>query len=99
MGLSVRGLAAAAKVDSSWLSRVEHGIVVNPDPRNLHRMAQVLGMETMELFTAAEYADSVPRFAPYLRSTSKLTDDEIAQLQAHYDLMAERHQNDGEEAA
>ncbi len=90
-GLSVRGLAAAAKVDSTWLSRVENGIYVNPDPRNLHRLAQVLDMETMDLFTAAEYADGLPGFAPYLRSKYDLPAEAIDQLASHFDLLAEKY--------
>jgi transcriptional regulator with XRE-family HTH domain len=87
----VRGLAAAAQVDSTWLSRVEHGIYVNPDPRNLHRLAQVLEVETMDLFTAAEYAEGLPGFAPYLRSKYDLPPDAIEQLEAHFDLLAQKY--------
>lgn len=90
-GLSVRGLAAAARVDSTWLSRVERGVHSKPDPRALHRMAQVLGVETLQLFMAADYAGGMPSFAPYLRSTTPLSEDEIGQLQAHFELMVERH--------
>ena len=90
-GLSVRGLAAAAHVDSTWLSRVEHGIYVNPDPRNLHRLAQVLDMETMDLFTAAEYAEGLPGFAPYLRSKYDLPAQAIEQLEAHFELLADKY--------
>jgi len=37
--LSVRGLAARANVDATWLSRLEHGIYSSPDPRSLWRLA------------------------------------------------------------
>ena len=95
-GLSVRGLAAAARVDSTWLSRVEHGIYVNPDPRYLHRLAQVLEMETMDLFTAADYAE-LPGFAPYFRSKYDLPPEAIQQLQAHFELLAEKYDRDQDE--
>ena len=90
-GLSVRGLASAAHVDSTWLSRVEHGIYVNPDPRYLHRLAEVLRMETMDLFTAAEYAEGLPGFAPYLRSKYDLPSEAVDQLEAHFELLAEKY--------
>jgi transcriptional regulator with XRE-family HTH domain len=96
-GLSVRGLAAAAQVDSTWLSRVEHGIYVNPDPRNLHRLAKVLDMETIDLFTAADYTDGLPGFAPYLRSKYDLPPEAIDQLAAHFDLLAEKYEKGGDD--
>jgi transcriptional regulator with XRE-family HTH domain len=89
--MSVRGLAAAAKVDSTWLSRVEHGIYVNPDPKSLHRLAQVLDVETMELFEAADYSEGLPGFAPYLRSKFDLPAEAIDQLSAHFELLAEKY--------
>ena len=90
-GLSVRGLAAAAKVDSTWLSRVEHGVYVNPDPRYLHRLAGALDMETMDLFTAAKYAEGLPTFAPYLRSKYDLSPEDITQLELHFELIANKY--------
>jgi transcriptional regulator with XRE-family HTH domain len=93
-GLSVRGLAAAAKVDSTWLSRVEHGIYVNPDPRYLHRLAKALGMETISLFAIADYGEGLPPFAPYLREKYDLPAGAIDQLQAHFALLAERHKGE-----
>jgi len=90
-GLSVRGLAGAADVDSTWLSRVEHGIYVNPDPKKLNQLAKVLGVETMELFQAAEYAEGLPGFAPYMRTRYDLPQDAVDQLKAHFDLLAEKY--------
>lgn len=90
-GMSVRGLAAAAQVDSTWLSRVEHGIYVNPDPRYLHRLAKVLGIETMDLFQAANYSDGLPGFAPFLRSKYDLPPEAIDQLNAHFELLADKY--------
>jgi len=91
-GLSVRGLAKAARVDSTWLSRVEHGVYVNPDPKNLHRLAGVLEVETMDLFQAADYSDGLPGFAPYLRSKYELPPEAIEQLTAHFELLAEKYE-------
>ena len=90
--MSVRGLAAAANVDSTWLSRVEHGIYANPDPKALHRLAQVLDVETMELFQAADYSEGLPGFAPYLRSKYDLPAEAIDQLSAHFELLAQKYE-------
>jgi transcriptional regulator with XRE-family HTH domain len=90
-GMSVRGLASAAGVDSTWLSRVENGVYVNPDPKFLHRLAKVLDVETMDLFQAAEYADGLPGFAPYLRSKYDLPAEAVDQLEAHFELLADKH--------
>ena len=90
-GMSVRGLAAAAGVDSTWLSRVENGVYVNPDPKFLHRLAKVLDVETMDLFQAADYADGLPGFAPYLRSKYDLPSEAVDQLEAHFELLAHKH--------
>jgi transcriptional regulator with XRE-family HTH domain len=90
-GYSVRGLASAAGVDSTWLSRVEHGTYVNPDPRKLNGLAKVLGVETMELFEAAEYAEGLPGFAPYMRSKYDLPPDALDQLNAHFELLAAKY--------
>jgi transcriptional regulator with XRE-family HTH domain len=90
-GMSVRGLAAAAGVDSTWLSRVENGIYVNPDPKFLHRLAKVLDVETMDLFQAADYADGLPGFAPYLRSKYDLPAEAVDQLNAHFVLLADKY--------
>jgi len=96
--LSVRGLAAAAGVDASWLSKVEHGIYENPNPRYLHQLAQVLGIETETLFLAANYSDGLPSFVPYFRTKYALPPEAIEQLQAHFELLADKHDRDtGEE--
>jgi transcriptional regulator with XRE-family HTH domain len=87
----VRGLARAARVDSTWLSRVEHGVYVNPDPKNLHRLANALEVETMDLFQAADYSDGLPGFAPYLRSKYELPPEAIEQLTAHFELLTEKY--------
>jgi transcriptional regulator with XRE-family HTH domain len=91
-GMSLRRLAAAAKVDSTWLSRVEHGIHLNPDPKALHRLAQILDVETLELFQAANYSDGLPSFAPYLRSKYDLPPEAIDQLNAHFELLAQKYE-------
>ena len=94
LGLSIRALAAEAGVDPRWLSRMEQGLYRNPDPRYLNRLAEILDLETVDLFIAADYAD-LPGFAPYLRSKYDLPAEAIIQLQAHLELLAEHYDREG----
>lgn len=100
-GLSVRGLAAAAEVDATWLSRLEHGTYTSPDPRSLWRLSRALDIEVADLYLAAGYSDGrgLPGFDIYLRSKyDHLPDNAIAQLGAHFDLINEKyHQQEGED--
>lgn len=95
-GFSVRGLAAQAQVDATWLSRLEHGVYESPDPRSLYRLARALDVEVVDLYLTAGYGDGhrLPGFAPYLRSKYDLPDDAVAQLKAHFDLINERYQRE-----
>jgi transcriptional regulator with XRE-family HTH domain len=91
-GLSVRGLAAAAGVDATWVSRLERGKYDSPDPRLLRGLADVLEISASELFMAAGFEDgrSLPHLAPYLRAKYDLPEDAVAQLEAHFQLFNER---------
>jgi transcriptional regulator with XRE-family HTH domain len=90
-GFSVRGLASRAGVDASWLARVERDEYRSPDPRLLWQVAQTLGVEVDELYAAAGFSDGLPNFGPYLRSKYQLSDEAIAQLEAHFQLLADKH--------
>jgi transcriptional regulator with XRE-family HTH domain len=94
LGMSGRALSREAHVDPRWLSRLEQGMYRSPDPRYLDRIAAVLGLETADLFMAADYAE-LPGFAPYLRSKYDLPPDAIDQLQAHFELLADRYIKEG----
>lgn len=89
---SIRGLAAAAKVDATALSRIERGLVVSPDPRTLYRLARALDVEVANLYEEAGY--DLPGFAPYLRAKYDLPDEAVAQLEAHFELINERYQHE-----
>jgi transcriptional regulator with XRE-family HTH domain len=94
--LSVRGLAAAAKVDATWLSRLEHGTYESPDPRSLYRLARALDTEVSDLYLTAGYGDGrgLPGFAPYLRAKYDLPEDAVTQLEAHFELINERYRRE-----
>ena len=93
-GKSVRGLAAEANVDASWLSRLERGLIGTPEPRTLYRLAQALGVEVISLYEQAGYGDGLPGFSPYLRAKYHLPEAAIVQLRTHFELINERYQRE-----
>ena len=100
--LSLRGLAAKAKVDYSWLSRLEHGRFASPDARSLWRIARALDVEVADLYLEAGFGDAhgLPGFGPYLRAKYHLPPEAVAQLEAHFALINEKyHASQQQEAA
>jgi transcriptional regulator with XRE-family HTH domain len=90
--LSVRGLAAQAGVDATWVSRIERGVYSSPDPRYLLRLAQALEVEVEELYEDAGFTGGLPAFSPYLRAKYDLPQEAIDQLEAHFELINEKFQ-------
>ena len=100
--LSVRGLAARAKVDYSWISRLERGRIGSPDARSLWRIARAMNVEVADLYLEAGFGDAhgLPGFGPYLRAKYHLPPEAVAQLEAHFALIDEKyHAREGEEVA
>jgi transcriptional regulator with XRE-family HTH domain len=91
--VSVRTLAQSAGVDATWLSRVEHDKYQQPDARLLSRLADALGADVAEFFSAAGYSrpPQLPNFTGYLRARYDLPEEAIAQLQAHFDLINNKY--------
>lgn len=56
--LSVRGLAARAKVDFSWVSRLERGRIASPDARYLWWIARALDVEVADMDLEAGFGDA-----------------------------------------
>jgi transcriptional regulator with XRE-family HTH domain len=92
--LSLRSLAARAKVDFSWLSRLERGRIASPDARALWRVARALDAEPADLYLEAGFGDAhgLPGFGPYLRAKYHLPAEAVAQLEAHFALINEKYQ-------
>ncbi len=95
-GLSVRGLAAAAGVDWSWLARLERGEYTTPDPRGLREVARALEIDVSDLYLAAGYQEgtNLPGFTPYLRAKYDLPDEAVQQLTAHFELLHEKYEQE-----
>ena len=92
-GLSVRGLAARAKVDYSWLSRLERGRIGSPDARSLWRVARALEVEVADLYLEAGFGDAhgLPGLGPYLGAKYHLPQQAVEQLEAHFALINEKY--------
>ena len=100
--LTLRALAARAKVDYSWLSRLERGRIASPDARYLWRVARALEVEVADIYLEAGFGDAhgLPGFGPYLRAKYNLPQEAVAQLEAHFALINEKyHASQGQEAA
>ena len=97
-GLSVRGLAARAKVDFSYLSRLERGRIGSPDARSLWRIARALEVEVADMYLEAGFGDArgLPGFGPYLRAKYHLPQEAVAQLEAHFALINEKYAASGD---
>ena len=89
LGLSIRGLAAAAGVDSSGLSRVERGLMNDLSPAYLHKLARALEVDPTDLYLMAGYTEAkrLPAFAPYLRAKYELPEEAVEQVQAFFDFV------------
>jgi transcriptional regulator with XRE-family HTH domain len=96
--LSVRALAARAKVDYSWISKLERGRYTSPDARSLWRIARAMDVEVADLYLEAGFGDAhgLPGFGPYLRAKYQLPDEAIAQLEAHFALINEKYRTSQE---
>jgi transcriptional regulator with XRE-family HTH domain len=91
--LTMRSLAARAKVDFSYVSRLEHGRVEAPAARSLWKIARALEIEVADLYAVAGFgnAHGLPGFGPYLRAKYQLPDEAIGQLEAHFALINEKY--------
>jgi cytoskeletal protein RodZ len=81
LGLSVRGLAQAVDLAPSSISRLEDDNFKASED-TVRRIAKALGANVDELL-ALSHGD-LPRFAPYLRAKYDLSDEAVAELEAHF---------------
>jgi transcriptional regulator with XRE-family HTH domain len=68
-GVTIRGLAVQAGIDSGGLARLENGKIPNPRPDTLSALARVLNIPFADLFARAGYTAprELPSVEPYLR--------------------------------
>lgn len=84
-GLSIRALAAAADLAPSSVLRLEKDEIGATDD-TLRRLAKLLRTPYRDL---AALSGDLPAFAPYLRAKYDLSNDAIAELEAHFAAVTE----------
>ncbi len=83
-GLSLAAVAEPARISAAYLHKLERGVVANPSPRILARLAVVLELPYMRLMELAGYlnemqlAEARARLAPKAHPLAgqQLTDEE-----------------------
>jgi transcriptional regulator with XRE-family HTH domain len=97
-GMSIRTLAAQARVDWSWLAKLERGKYSSPDARSLWRVARALDVEPADIYLEAGFGDArgLPGFEPYLRAKYHLPPEAVDQLVAHFTLINEKYRADSQ---
>lgn len=84
-GLSVRQLAKQVRMHSSYISRLETGVLKYPSPEKLERIASALAMNYDDLYSLAGYTpEGLPSFEPYLRTKYIIKDDDAKRLCDHF---------------
>lgn len=102
LGLSVRAAAARTGVSSTYVSQLEAGVIKEPSPRVLYKLAEAYGISYTDLMRAAGYmvpggkadADRSTAASPFdiaLRTTAPLTDDEREALAEYLAWYRSRH--------
>jgi len=95
LGLSMYELAKRTGINRSTLMRIEDGVTTGPDTGTLNALARGLDVEP-ELFYDAVWQDAsqpLPSPALYFRSKYRLTDEQIAELEASVKRVTEQQDN------
>jgi transcriptional regulator with XRE-family HTH domain len=97
---SLADVAAAAAISTTYLQKLEVGVVRQPSPNVLHQLAHALDVPYADLMRLAGYVvpgDEGGRFKPprnelrYALSSEELTDEEAQELAEYLDWYRERH--------
>jgi transcriptional regulator with XRE-family HTH domain len=92
-GLSMRRLAATAGMDQTTIVRIESGEIEAPKPDKLSRIAQVLGINSADLFALAGYTTptDLPTLRPYLQTKySSLFAEDIDRIETYIARIAKK---------
>jgi transcriptional regulator with XRE-family HTH domain len=79
-GLTVRGAAEKLRLDPGYYSKIENGQVALG--KHAKAVARLYGLNAEEL--SAMSARTLPNFAPYLRAKYDLSEEAVAELEAHF---------------
>jgi transcriptional regulator with XRE-family HTH domain len=81
--VSLRDLEALTGFNESWLSRLERGRYADPNPVQLARLAETLGIDPAAIDHASRdhLANSLPSARTYFRSKEKLSPEALDELE------------------
>ena len=84
LGLTLRNLEDITGISRPKLNRLELGQIEHPSPTVLQRLAEVLELDSDDLYAAAGYRSSkkLPSLTPYLRTKYHLPPDALAEANA-----------------
>jgi transcriptional regulator with XRE-family HTH domain len=96
-GISQRQLASRVGIHNSYLARLESGETANPAAELLQRIAEVLEIDSTDLFAfiGVKPPEGLPELAPYLRAKYQLDDAAVRELAEHMRRIAkdQKHGN------
>ena len=97
LGLSLRELAAKAKLDHSTIGKIESGSREQPRPVILQKIARALGVDYESLAMLAGYLQpgQLPETEVFLRAKEDLTEEEAAAIKAHVDFIKSQRRREG----
>jgi transcriptional regulator with XRE-family HTH domain len=92
LGRSLKAVAEPAGISVAYLVKLEKGEVATPSPHVLHRLAETLGIEYLELMRLAGYVvpeSDGPRTNALAQALSSqdLTDDEARAVSAFLEIL------------
>lgn len=93
-GKSLKAVAEPSKISTAYLQKLERGEVTSPSPNVLHRLAQTLGADYLELMRRAGYVvpggSETGNTLAHALSSDNLTDQEAEALITYLQIMRER---------
>ncbi len=81
--LSLNAVAKPAKISAAYLQKLEAGVVKNPSPRVLNRIAEVLDLSYSKLMELAGY------IMPTLQQTEKHVQNNLVEHALHTEDLSE----------
>ena len=93
-GYTVRDLAEKAGLVPSTVSRLESGLVAEPRPSHLQKLAQALGVDVEELYAEAGYIapGALPELRSYLRVKYGLDDEAASRIEGYLEATRQANQ-------
>jgi transcriptional regulator with XRE-family HTH domain len=93
-GYTVRELAEKADLVPSTVSRLESGLVAEPRPSHLQKLAQALGIDVEELYAEAGYLvpGTLPELGAYLRVKYGLGKEDVTRIEGYVEATRQANQ-------